>query len=56
MPATLNGTQPHPGMTPRDVFALAALAGLTAAHIFNPATVAQMAYRIADAMLAEQAK
>lgn len=56
----------HYGMTMRDAFAIAALQGLTASHLFSfnnakknqttAASVAACAYPIANAMLAERDK
>lgn len=42
---------PHGGMTLRDYFAAKAMPRVVPDHIYEPATVAEEAYALADAML-----
>ena len=49
-------TSRHPGMTQRDWFAGQALAGLATNEEWDTEYIAMVAYKTADAMLAERAK
>ena len=44
------------GMTLRDYFAASVVSRLVPEHVYSPATVAEEAYALADAMIAERDK